>query len=134
MSGAKTPGQSPTLFSICLNPITFYLPELLYHLIVVSIQSELKKEVQRFFLNGTFRCFPLLAKQRTNQPECDVLLNVFALLSAKNASPATIAVVMDIAESLATTEDFVASETEKELSVNGCVFPQPEEGALVTAG
>lgn len=80
------------------------------------------------------RYFPLLAKQRPNQPECDVLLNVFALLSAKNASPATIAMVMDIAESLATTEDFVASETENELTVNGCVFPQPEEGALVTAG
>lgn len=75
-----------------------------------------------------------MAKQRPNQPECDVLLNVFALLSAKNASPATIAMVMDIAESLATTEDFVASETENELTVNGCVFPQPEEGALVTAG
>lgn len=41
---------------------------------------------------------------------------------------------MDIAESLATTEDFVASETETELSVNACVFPEPEEGALITAG
>lgn len=80
------------------------------------------------------RYYPLLAKQRPNQPECDVLLNVFALLSAKNASPVTIAMVMDIAESLATTEDFVASDTETELSVNGCVFPQPKEGALVTAG
>ncbi|KAM8739679.1 small subunit processome component 20 homolog [Acanthopagrus schlegelii] len=79
------------------------------------------------------RYFPLLAKQRPNQPECDVLLNVFALLSAKKASPATITMVMDIAESLATTEDFVASESETELSVNGCVFPQPEEGALVSA-
>ena len=75
-----------------------------------------------------------MAKQRPNQPECDVLLNVFALLSAKKASPATIAMVMDIVESLATTEDFVASESETELSVNGCVFPQPEEGALVSAG
>ncbi|GAA6228191.1 small subunit processome component 20 homolog isoform X2 [Lates japonicus] len=79
------------------------------------------------------RYFPLLAKHRPDHPECDVLLNVFALLSAKNASPATIAMVMDIAESLATTEDFVASETESELSVNSCVFPQPGEGALVTA-
>ncbi|XP_076578925.1 small subunit processome component 20 homolog [Chaetodon auriga] len=79
------------------------------------------------------RYFPLLAKQRPNQPECDVLLNVFALLSAKNVSPVTITMVMDIAESLATTEDFVASETETELSVNGCVFPQPAEGASVTA-
>lgn len=41
---------------------------------------------------------------------------------------------MDIAESLATTEDFVATETESELIVNGCVLPQPEEGALTAAG
>uniref|UniRef100_A0A667ZW61 UTP20 small subunit processome component n=1 Tax=Myripristis murdjan TaxID=586833 RepID=A0A667ZW61_9TELE len=76
------------------------------------------------------RCFPLLAKQRPDHPECDVLLNVFALLSAKNASPATVAMVMDTAESLATTEDFVASESETELSVNSCVFPQPAEDSL----
>uniref|UniRef100_A0A668AJM1 UTP20 small subunit processome component n=1 Tax=Myripristis murdjan TaxID=586833 RepID=A0A668AJM1_9TELE len=78
------------------------------------------------------RCFPLLAKQRPDHPECDVLLNVFALLSAKNASPATVAMVMDTAESLATTEDFVASESETELSVNSCVFPQPAEGTAIT--
>uniref|UniRef100_A0A3Q3Q499 Uncharacterized protein n=1 Tax=Monopterus albus TaxID=43700 RepID=A0A3Q3Q499_MONAL len=77
------------------------------------------------------RYFPLLAKQRPNHPESDVLLNVFALLSAKNTSPVTIAMVMDIAESLATTEDFVASETETELSATSCVFPQPEEDALI---
>uniref|UniRef100_A0A3Q2Q9V5 UTP20 small subunit processome component n=1 Tax=Fundulus heteroclitus TaxID=8078 RepID=A0A3Q2Q9V5_FUNHE len=75
--------------------------------------------------------FPLLAKQRPGHPECDVLLNVFALLSAKNASPATIAMVMDITEALATAKDFVASEAESELSVNGCVFPQPEESRLL---
>nr|XP_057934713.1 small subunit processome component 20 homolog [Doryrhamphus excisus] len=76
------------------------------------------------------RYFPLLAKQRPDNPECDVLLNVFALLSAKNVSPATIAVVMDIAESLATTEDFVATDMVTEMSINGCVFPQPAEGGL----
>ncbi|KAM7366962.1 hypothetical protein PAMP_014893 [Pampus punctatissimus] len=79
------------------------------------------------------RYFPLLAKQRPDDPQCGVLLNVFALLSAKKASPVTIAMVMDIVETLATTEDFVGSESETELSVNGCVFPQPEEGALITA-
>ncbi|KAM7378035.1 hypothetical protein PAMA_013096 [Pampus argenteus] len=79
------------------------------------------------------RFFPLLAKQRPDDPQCGVLLNVFALLSAKKSSPVTIAMVMDIIETLATTEDFVASESETELSVNGCVFPQPEEGALITA-
>lgn len=75
-----------------------------------------------------------MAKQRPNQPEFNILHNVFALLSAKNASVVTITMVMDIADSLLSTEDFVASETEKELMVNGCVFPQPQEGALVCAG
>uniref|UniRef100_A0A3B3UBG5 UTP20 small subunit processome component n=1 Tax=Poecilia latipinna TaxID=48699 RepID=A0A3B3UBG5_9TELE len=68
--------------------------------------------------------FPLLAKQRPDHPECDILLNVFALLSAKNASPATVAMVMDMIESLATAKDFVTSEEESEVVVNGCVFPQ----------
>uniref|UniRef100_A0A3P9PDG0 UTP20 small subunit processome component n=1 Tax=Poecilia reticulata TaxID=8081 RepID=A0A3P9PDG0_POERE len=68
--------------------------------------------------------FPLLAKQRPDHPECDILLNVFALLSAKNTSPATVAMVMDMIESLATAIDFVASEAESEVVVNGCVFPQ----------
>ncbi|KAM8908719.1 small subunit processome component 20 homolog isoform 2-T2 [Spinachia spinachia] len=79
------------------------------------------------------RYLPLMAKERPNQPEYNVLRNVFALLSAKNASPVTIRVVMDIAECLATTEDFVASDVETELSVNGCVFPEPKEGSFVTA-
>ncbi|XP_043964664.1 small subunit processome component 20 homolog [Gambusia affinis] len=78
------------------------------------------------------RYFPLLAKQRPDHPECDVLLNVFALLSAKNASLATVAMVMDMLESLATAKDFVASEAESEVVVNGCVFPQPPEGAVIT--
>lgn len=78
------------------------------------------------------RFFPLLAKPKADHPECDVLLNVFALLSAKNTSTVTIATVMDIAESLASTEDFVASETETELSVSGSVFPLPVEGTLTT--
>nr|XP_061809338.1 small subunit processome component 20 homolog [Nerophis lumbriciformis] len=76
------------------------------------------------------RYFPLLSKQRPDHPECDILLNVFALLSNKNISVATTAMVMDIAESLATTQDFVATETEAELSVGGSVFPQPVESTL----
>ncbi|CAN9508305.1 unnamed protein product [Ophioblennius macclurei] len=79
------------------------------------------------------RYFPLLAKQRPDHPECDVLLNVFALLSAKNASLATITMVMDVTESLVTAEDFVASDAESELKVNGCSLPHPEEGALASA-
>ncbi|XP_027875748.1 small subunit processome component 20 homolog isoform X2 [Xiphophorus couchianus] len=78
------------------------------------------------------RYFPLLAKQRPDHPECDILLNVFALLSAKNASMATVAMVMDMIESLATAKDFVASLAESEVVVNGCVFPQPPEGAVIT--
>uniref|UniRef100_H3CN87 UTP20 small subunit processome component n=1 Tax=Tetraodon nigroviridis TaxID=99883 RepID=H3CN87_TETNG len=76
------------------------------------------------------RYFPLLAKQKPNQPEFNILRNVFGLLSARNASLVTITVVMDIADSLLSTEDFVGSETEKELTVNGCAFPQPEEVSL----
>ncbi|CAB1444416.1 unnamed protein product [Pleuronectes platessa] len=85
------------------------------------------------------RYFPLLAKHRPEHPECDVLMNVFALLSAKNASQPIITIVLDIVESLATTKDFVASEMETEtemetvLSVNNSVFSQPAEGALIAA-
>lgn len=92
------------------------------------------KACSKIYFFYRLRYFPLLAKQKPDHPECDILLNVFALLSAKKVSPATIAVVMDIAEYLATAADFVASETETELSVNGCVFPQPAEGALIAAG
>lgn len=81
-----------------------------------------------------FRYFPLLAKQKPDHPECDVLLNVFNLLLAKNASPATVAMVMDMTESLATAEDFVATEMEAEVVVSGCVFPQPEGGAAAASG
>ncbi|KAK0145461.1 Small subunit processome component 20 [Merluccius polli] len=79
------------------------------------------------------RYFPLLAKQRPDHPECDILLNVFSLLSAKKISSTTIAMVLDIAESLITAPDFVATETAVELNVNGCVVPQPTEGAAVSA-
>ncbi|CAB1345772.1 unnamed protein product [Coregonus sp. 'balchen'] len=79
------------------------------------------------------RYFPLLAKQQSGHPECDVLLNVFALLSAKNVSTQTVAMVMDIAESLVTTKDLLVTEGEEaELSVNGSVFPQPPEGAYIS--
>lgn len=80
------------------------------------------------------RYFPLLAKQKPNHPEYDILLNVFALLFAKNVSPVTVAVTMDIAETLATAEDFVASETETELTVNDCVLTEPEDGTIITTG
>ncbi|XP_053097705.1 small subunit processome component 20 homolog [Pangasianodon hypophthalmus] len=75
------------------------------------------------------RYFPLLAKQRPNHPECDILLNVLALLSSKNVSPNTASMVMDISENLLNTPDFTPSETETELSVNGCVIPEPAPGS-----
>ncbi|KAJ8261989.1 hypothetical protein GJAV_G00160840 [Gymnothorax javanicus] len=74
------------------------------------------------------RYFPLLGKQRPGHPGYDVLYNVFALLSAKNVSQPTIAMVMDIAENLVTTPDFLPTEMETELTVNGVVIPEPEDG------
>ncbi|XP_026065231.1 small subunit processome component 20 homolog isoform X1 [Carassius auratus] len=78
------------------------------------------------------RYFPLLAKQRPGHPECDVLLNVFALLSSKNVSAITTAVVMDIAESLLTTPDYELKENESELIVNNCVIPDPIQSCDVS--
>ncbi|XP_060759153.1 small subunit processome component 20 homolog [Neoarius graeffei] len=86
------------------------------------------------------RYFPLLAKQRPDHPECDLLLNVFALLSSKNVSPNTVSMVLEICENLLNTPDFVPSETEKEteteteteLNVNGCVIPEPAPSSDVT--
>uniref|UniRef100_A0A4W5L4R2 UTP20 small subunit processome component n=1 Tax=Hucho hucho TaxID=62062 RepID=A0A4W5L4R2_9TELE len=81
------------------------------------------------------RYFPLLAKQQSGHPECDVLLNVFALLSTKNVSTQTVAMVMDIAESLVTTKDLLVSEREEaELSVNSSVFPHLSSCEHLTQG
>ncbi|MBN3303699.1 UTP20 protein, partial [Amia calva] len=75
------------------------------------------------------RYFPLLAKQKPGHPECNILLSVFALLTAKNVSQSTVALVMDIAESLVTTPDFETTERETPLTVDDCVVPEPEEGS-----
>nr|XP_015207377.1 PREDICTED: small subunit processome component 20 homolog [Lepisosteus oculatus] len=74
------------------------------------------------------RYFPLLAKQKPGRPECDVLHNVFALLSAKNVSQATVSVVMDVAESLVSAPDFEPGEGAGPLTVGCCVVPEPAEG------
>ncbi|XP_061106872.1 small subunit processome component 20 homolog isoform X1 [Conger conger] len=79
------------------------------------------------------RYFPLLGKQRPGHPEYDVLLNVFALLAAKNVSQSTVAMVMDIAESLVTTPDFLPTEKEAELSVNSIVVPEPGDRSDIAA-
>ncbi|XP_062862543.1 small subunit processome component 20 homolog [Trichomycterus rosablanca] len=77
------------------------------------------------------RYFPLLAKQRPGHPEHDILLNVFALLSSKNVSTNTAAMVMDVCESLLNTPDFVPSENETELNVSNCVIPEVASGSEI---
>uniref|UniRef100_A0A8C4U3G8 UTP20 small subunit processome component n=1 Tax=Falco tinnunculus TaxID=100819 RepID=A0A8C4U3G8_FALTI len=67
------------------------------------------------------RYFPLLAKQQPDHPECDILSNVFAVLSAKNLSEATSSLVMDIADSLLNSPDFEPTEQVSSLSVTDCV-------------
>ncbi|MBN3321955.1 UTP20 protein, partial [Atractosteus spatula] len=74
------------------------------------------------------RYFPLLAKQKSGCPEYDILHNVFALLSAKNVSQATVSVVMDVAESLVSAPDFEPGEGVGPLTVGCCVVPEPAEG------
>nr|XP_048274589.1 small subunit processome component 20 homolog [Myodes glareolus] len=70
------------------------------------------------------RYFPLLAKQRPGHPECDVLTNVFAVLSAKNLSNATASIVMDIVDDLLNLPDFEPTETVPSLPVTGCVYAE----------
>ncbi|KAM6301905.1 small subunit processome component 20 homolog isoform 2-T2 [Podargus strigoides] len=67
------------------------------------------------------RYFPLLAKQQLDHPECDILTNVFAVLSAKNLSEATSSLVMDIADSLLNSPDFEPTEQVSSLNMTGCV-------------
>lgn len=74
-----------------------------------------------FFYNLSLRYFPLLAKQKPDHPECDILTNVFAVLSAKNLSEATSSLVMDIADSLLNSPDFEPTEQVSSLSVTDCV-------------
>uniref|UniRef100_A0A8D0C7S2 UTP20 small subunit processome component n=1 Tax=Scleropages formosus TaxID=113540 RepID=A0A8D0C7S2_SCLFO len=76
------------------------------------------------------RYFHLLAKQKPGHPENDILSNVFALLSAKNISPSTASMVMDIVENLVTTPNFLATETEMAITVNDCVVPQANSLSL----
>ncbi|XP_051544163.1 small subunit processome component 20 homolog [Myxocyprinus asiaticus] len=92
--------------------------------------TPLLKLIRLWSQNAKF--FPLLAKQRPGHPECDVLLNVFALLSAKHLSSNTTTMVMDIAESLLNTPDFIPTEKESELCVNDCVIPEHEQSSDIT--
>uniref|UniRef100_A0A8C4MP86 UTP20 small subunit processome component n=1 Tax=Equus asinus asinus TaxID=83772 RepID=A0A8C4MP86_EQUAS len=82
------------------------------------------------------RYFPFLAKQKPGHPECDILTNVFAILSAKNLSEATASVVMDIADDLLNLPDFEPTETVLSLPVTGCVYTESTDGmySITTGG
>ncbi|KAM6154071.1 small subunit processome component 20 homolog [Erethizon dorsatum] len=71
------------------------------------------------------RYFPFLAKQKPGHPECDILTNVFAVLSAKNLSDATASIVMDIVDDLLNLPDFEPTDTVPSLPVTGCVYANP---------
>uniref|UniRef100_A0A8C9QSH5 UTP20 small subunit processome component n=1 Tax=Spermophilus dauricus TaxID=99837 RepID=A0A8C9QSH5_SPEDA len=68
------------------------------------------------------RYFPFLAKQKPEHPECDILTNVFAILSSKNLSDATANIVMDIVDDLLNLPDFEPTEAVSSLPVTGCVY------------
>ncbi|XP_048356593.1 small subunit processome component 20 homolog isoform X1 [Sphaerodactylus townsendi] len=82
------------------------------------------------------RYFPLLAKQKPGHPECDILSNVFALLSAKNLCEATSEVVMDVTDNLLNTPDFEPSDHLCSLTVTDSVFVDVDEtsGGLPSVG
>uniref|UniRef100_A0A4W3JBA5 UTP20 small subunit processome component n=1 Tax=Callorhinchus milii TaxID=7868 RepID=A0A4W3JBA5_CALMI len=75
----------------------------------------------------TSRYFPILAKQREDHPEDDILANVFALLSAKYIAEPTAAIVLDIVDNLLSTPDFTVTENEISLTVNNAVFPEARD-------
>lgn len=68
-----------------------------------------------------------MAKQKPGHPECDILSNVFALLSAKSLSETTADVVMDVVDSLLNTPDFEPTDELCGLRVNDCAFIQDNE-------
>ncbi|XP_046921722.1 small subunit processome component 20 homolog isoform X1 [Lynx rufus] len=80
------------------------------------------------------RYFPLLAKQKPGHPECDILTNVFAILSAKNLSEATASIVMDIADDLLNLPDFEPTETLSSLPVTGCEYTERTDESITMGG
>ncbi|XP_037369681.1 small subunit processome component 20 homolog [Talpa occidentalis] len=78
------------------------------------------------------RYFPFLAKQKPGHPECDILTNVFAILSAKNLSEATASMVMDIVDDLLNLPDFEPTETVLSLPVTGCVYTESADESITT--
>lgn len=94
-------------------------------------QWEVRGLFQYFF---SCRYFPFLAKQKPGHPECDILVNVFAILSAKNLSEATASIVMDIVDDLLTLPDFEPTETVLSLPVTGCVYTESADGMCAAPG
>ncbi|XP_070267007.1 small subunit processome component 20 homolog [Myotis yumanensis] len=80
------------------------------------------------------RYFPFLAKQKPGHPECDILVNVFAILSAKNLSEATASIVMDIVDDLLTLPDFEPTEAVSSLPVTGCVYTESADESITIGG
>ncbi|XP_059792731.1 small subunit processome component 20 homolog isoform X2 [Balaenoptera ricei] len=80
------------------------------------------------------RYFPFLAKQKPGRPECDILTNVFAILSAKNLSEATASIVMEIADDLLSLPDFEPTETVLSLPVTGCVYTESADESITIGG
>ncbi|XP_023572579.1 small subunit processome component 20 homolog isoform X2 [Octodon degus] len=77
------------------------------------------------------RYFPFLAKQKPGHPECDVLANVFAVLSAKNLSEATASIVLDMVDDLLSLPDFEPTDTVPSLPVTGWASASPPESVTV---
>uniref|UniRef100_A0A8D1FQR2 Small subunit processome component 20 homolog n=1 Tax=Sus scrofa TaxID=9823 RepID=A0A8D1FQR2_PIG len=80
------------------------------------------------------RYFPFLAKQKPGHPECDILTNVFAILSAKNLSDATASIVMEIADDLLSLPDFEPTETVFSLPVTGCIYAESGDESITIGG
>ncbi|KAM9071392.1 small subunit processome component 20 homolog isoform 2-T2 [Megaptera novaeangliae] len=80
------------------------------------------------------RYFPFLAKQKPGHPECDILTNVFAILSAKNLSEATASIVMEIADDLLSLPDFEPTETVLSLPVTECVYTESADESITIGG
>lgn len=89
---------------------------------------EIRWLFQCFVFFFSCRYFPFLAKQKPGHPECDILTNVFAILSAKNLSEATASIVVDIADDLLTLPDFEPTESILSLPVTGCVYTESADG------
>lgn len=94
--------------------------------------TPLLKLISIWCRNARYFCF--LAKQKPGHPECDILTNVFAILSAKNLSEATASLVMEIADDLLSLPDFEPSETVLSLPVTGCVYTESADESITIGG